>query len=235
MSRLIFTITDQPDHPGAERLRRSARYWGWDLKWFTPGEIDQFFKWQSRAQVEILAGEKPDSFIYVDAWDTIFCGPPQELKLRDKELCFCGDTLLAEWQNKSMVIKMSPDVFPTIGIDEFRYVNDGVMWGDPKILLELWDDYLANYPWVLNQDYMNQRYAFETSMKRYRLRVDGKAQVALNLMGMLMRQVDKTPSDRLIYRPFRSTPLVVHSPGTRTMEAIAPIPRWMEEAFCHEP
>jgi len=224
-------MTSDPHHPGAERLRKSALYWGWDLTFLPCETWDPLFRCQQISQLEFLRREKPEFFLYLDAWDTIFCGPPQEMIFEKGVLTFCGDPLLGDWQNKALVARFTPDAFPPAKMDEFRFVNDGVIWGDPEILLDLGDDYLKNYPASLNQDYFNLRYAFETSLRRNRLRVDSGVKTVINVMGMLAKAVDRNYNGRLTYKPLKTTPVIMHSPGTRPRDPIAPIPQWMEEEY----
>ncbi len=231
---LVFTFTDKPEHPGAERLRRSAKYWGWDLKWVKMPSFDPLFRFQQLAQLDALRQYEPDFFLYLDAWDTIFCGPKQELRFEKGVVCFCGDTILGEWQDKRFAVKMMKELYPPCKFDGFPYVNDGVIWGDTKVYMELAADYLQNYEGILNQDYFNQRYAYENSLRRSRLRVDQEASQVINVMGLLARTVDRGPNGRLIYKPFNTRPVILHSPGTRLGQPLAPMPKWMEEEYASE-
>ena len=232
---VAFTVTNNPDHPGAERLARSAKYWGWDLKWIQQ-DIDRVtFGGQQLGQLEALRKFEPEYFLYLDAWDTIFTGPPQELQFIPGVLTFGGDTVLTEgWAELGQCAKISSDDFPPVPVGGFRYVNDGTLWGDSLILQELAGDYLQNYSQCINQDYFNKRLAFEHGLFRKRLQVDYKAQVSLNIMGTYRREVDCLPNHRLLYLPFKTTPLVLHSPGTAGKEPVAPIPKWMVDEYCAE-
>jgi len=224
-----FTLTDQPDHPGCVRLKASADYWGWNLDIRKQGSWDKTtFRAEQLGQLEALRHSDSRYFLYLDAWDTMFAGPPGELQLEKGKLSFCGDPLLGEWQRGTT--RFAPEAYPPVGLDQFRYVNAGVIWGDSLVLQELAGDYLANYGERVNQDYFNQRYAFEQSLGRERLQVDAKAEVALNIIGVLMRQVERV-GNRLRYKPTGAQPLVVHSPGTSLTDPLAPMPKWLE-ALC---
>lgn len=227
----VFTVTDQPDHPGCVRLKKSAAYWGWDLKVQLQQGWERFtYRAEQLGQLEALRNSEADTFLYLDAWDTMFAGPPGEL-LGMGGLTFCGDPLLGEWQRGRATddsTRFAPEAFPACGWGEFRYLNAGVIWGSALVLKELAGDYLQNYPERVNQDYLNQRYVFENSLKRRRLGVDAKAVVALNLLNVLMKDV-KREGNRLVYLPTGSRPLVVHSPGTGITDPLAPMPQWMEE------
>lgn len=232
-SLLVFTVTDQPDHPGCVRLKKSAAYWGWDLKvQHQIGWERSTYKAEQLGQLEALRDSECSHFLYLDAWDTMFAGPPGELELREG-LSFCGDPLLGEWQHGrayTNATHFTPAAFPSVGWGEFRYVNAGVIWGRPLVLRELAGDYLQNYSDSINQDYFNQRLVFERSLHRPRLRVDAKAEVALNLINIFQKDVERK-NNRLVYLPTGSRPLVVHSPGTGITDPVAPMPQWMEALY----
>ncbi len=231
-----FTVTSDPKHAGAQRLQRSANYWGWDLKTLVhlEGWDRRTYRAQQIAQLRALQEYDPDFFLYLDAWDTIFTGPPQELQVNRGELVFCGDTLLGEWQDKKLGARMVQHAYPQVELNSFRFVNDGVFWGDSAVFRELAGDYLQNYPECINQDYFNQRYAMENSLKRTRLKVDTRATTCINIMGLLAKNVERRPNNRMVYKPFETSPIVLHSPGTGLTEPIAPMPKWMEELYCAE-
>jgi hypothetical protein len=224
----VFTVTDKPDHPGCVRLKKSADYWGWRLEVQAQGGWDRSnFAAEQRGQLEALRWAEEDYFLYLDAWDTMFAGPRGELTLTPGVVTFCGDPLLGEWQRGTT--RFESEAFPEVGLDQFKYVNAGVVWGARNTMVELCYSYLDVYSSRVNQDYFNQLYAFEQSLGRNRLRVDHKAEVALNIIGVLMRQVRKNPNNRLEYLPTGATPLVVHSPGTALTDPVAPMPKWLEE------
>jgi hypothetical protein len=229
---LVFTVTDQPEHPGLQRLQRSARFWGWDLKVvLQDGWERSNFRAEQLGQLEAFRKWEPRTFLYLDAFDTCFAGPPAELNADTGALYFCGDPLLGEWQQNPEPTRFNDEAFPPVGSGEFRFLNAGVIWGSALVLQELAGDYLQNYGWRVNQDYFNQRYAFETSLGRHRLKVDTKARVALNLLDVRRRQVDRKYNNRFHYLPTDSYPLVLHSPGTGLSEPVAPMPNWIEDLY----
>lgn len=228
-------MTDKPDHPGAERLRRSAKYWGWDLKWLPAVSPErQLFRFQQLAQLEAIRKFEPDFLLYLDAWDTMFIGPPQELQLEKGVLSFCGDTILLSevFAGAKNAAHLLPDSFPPVPSGGFRYVNDGVIWGDSLILQELAGEYLQHYDGIMNQDYFNSRLVFEHGMRRQRLQVDFEARTCINIMDIPARSVERQPNNRLLYKPFHTNPLIIHSPGSAPREPVAPMPKWMEEIYC---
>jgi hypothetical protein len=142
MKLKAFSVVSDVSHPGAERLKRSAAFWGWDHT-FIKQETDwrPTYRAQQIGQLEGLRRfADADFFLYTDGWDTVFTGPPQELRLEKGKLFFCGDSVLYPGDG------LPEDSFPPVGLEEFRYVNDGVIWGDPAILKELAAEYLTHCP-----------------------------------------------------------------------------------------
>ena len=231
-----FTVTSDPDHLGAKRLAASAKYWGWDLEWQIQGGWDRkSYRAEQLGQLEFFRKVDPDFALYLDAWDTIFAGPPQELQARlvEGKLSFCGDTVLCGWSTRPWAARLSEETFPPRPTWGFPFVNCGVMWGDTKVWKELAEDYLGHYRGDLaNQDYFNARYAFETGMGRNRLEIDTTGQVALNIMNVEGRHVARNKSNRIGYLPFKALPLVIHSPGHgQNPLELAPMPHWMTNLY----
>jgi len=234
-----FTVTSDPEHPGAKRLRESALYWGWDLRVHVlkEGWDRTTYRAEQLGQLDFFRQQEPDYALYLDAWDTMFSGPPQELmpRLRGGQLWFCGDTVLTGWKDKPWGAHLVEEAFPTCPTWGHPFVNAGVIWGDTRVWRELAADYLQNYrATLINQDYFNMRYLMEKSLGRERLLVDYTSQVAFNIMNVEARHTGRMPSNRITYTPFRATPLVVHSPGQGQAQPMALMPHWMEETFKHE-
>lgn len=224
-----FSVVSDVDHPGAERLRRSAAYWGWDHTF-----IKQEKGWrptygaEQEGQLQALSRFSPEFFIYVDGWDTVFTGPPQELPLERGKLFFGGDTVCYPEGSKL------EDAFPSVGLEEFRYVNCGTIWGDSMIMSELAAEYLTHSPEVVNQAYFNYRYMFERGLGRKRLLLDTRAEVALNIMLVQLRYF-KFAHNRIHYTPTSTMPLVLHSagvgPSLSEQGKMAPMPKEIEELY----
>lgn len=233
MRLLTFTVTNNPLHPGAIRLAKSALFWGWDLKFIhQDGWNRSNYRAEQLGQLEAIQSFNPEYVLYLDAWDTIFTGPPQELPLRHGMLSFCGDTTLHPWEGMEGIEREEQTWYPHVGEHEFRFVNAGVIWGDARILEDLALDYLDRPAWLVNQDYLNRRYAFEDSVGKVRLQVDQRAKVALNLMLLQKRYYEFSPeSSRVEYIPSRSRPLVLHSPGTGLTKPLAPMPEELEKLY----
>lgn len=214
----VITVTDKPDHPGCVRLKKSADYWGWPLKVV---KQDGFERWFYRAEQEGLAkGLELASYkyvMYVDAWDTMFVGPPQELPLREDRVDFCGDF-------QCFPDETTAKLFPAVLRGEFPYLNAGVIWGDARKLLEMTLDYLELGK-CNNQTYFASRYLFERMVGLADLHIDHSARVALNLWGMDPRYEDLgRKNGRLWYKPTDTTPLVLHAAGSSCFHELPPMP-----------
>jgi hypothetical protein len=231
-----FSVVSDPEHPGAKRLTRSAKYWGWDHSFIIKQDQPEvnFRVWrpsyraEQLGQLDFIRHHEPEFCMYVDGWDTVFTGPPQELDLKRGVLTFGGDTVLYPEDTEQPM-----NSFPRVGWEEFRFLNVGAIWGDSKIMAELAADYLQNSPeQMINQAYYNRRYAFERGVGRTRLHLDSKAEVALNIM-LVQKRWFKMEGRRGCYLPTGTHPLVLHSPGQNTSNAgkAVPIPLEIEALY----
>lgn len=218
---VAITVTDKPDHPGCVRLKESAEYWGWDLHVELQAEGWERNTYKAEQQGLARAIDKlnlPTWVMYLDAWDTMFVGPPQELALRDQIVTFCGDTHCFP----SDTIAKS---FPRVGFKEFPYINCGVMWGWGATMLELCYNYLALPTEVCNQDYFNLQYAYQQAVGVHTLQIDHQAESALNLWGMGPKYADLARiRRRVVYRPTDTRPVVLHAAGSSTFHELPPMP-----------
>lgn len=234
-----FSVVSSADHPGAQRLARSARFWGWDHTFII--KQDQLdlrppykvwypsYRAEQLGQLDFIRAHPEEEFLlYVDGWDTVFTGPPQELPLKRGHLSFGGDSVLYPEHTSQ------PETcFPTVGEHEFRFTNVGCVWGDAKVMAELAADYLQNSPeQMVNQLYFNRRFVYEWGVGRERLHIDTKARVMLNIMLTQKRHFDMR-GPRAHYIPTDSYPLILHSPGQgRTFaEKAVPIPEELEKLY----
>lgn len=230
-----FSVVSNPEHPGAKRLARSAKYWGWDHSFIVKGDQPEvgYSVWRPTYRAEqlgqldfIRAAEAPD-VMYLDGYDTVFTGPPQELGLPPGQLSFGGDTVLFPQ------LRHLAELFPAVGLEMFRYINAGCIWGDSRIMSELAADYLTHSPELLvNQTYYNQRYIYEKGVGRSRLVIDTKGEVALNTM-LMQKRFFEMKSNRVHFLPSDTYPLVLHSPGTGQTfgEGAVPLPPELERLY----
>jgi hypothetical protein len=236
MSIKAFSVVSDPEHPGAKRLSRSAEFWGWDHKFIIqkdqPEGPKPFKIWlptyraEQLGQLDFIRQYDPEFCMYVDGWDSVFTGPPQELQFKRGCLAFGGDTVLYP-ENTSQPMAS----FPNVGWEEYRFVNCGAIWGDARVMAELAADYLQNSPeTLLNQAYYNRRVAFELGVGRSRLSIDTRAEVVINIM-LLQKRWFRFKANRVEYTALGSRPVVLHVPGWGSADKAVPLPQELEELY----
>lgn len=237
MVKAISVVSD-PEHPGAKRLSRSAKFWGWDHSFvLKQAQLDlnppynpwlPSYRAEQLGQLEYINQHTPDFLLYLDGWDSVFTGPPQELPLLKGHLSFGGDTVLHPEGSTQPASS-----FPKVGELEFRFVNMGVVWGDAMVLRELAADYLQNSPeQMVNQLYFNRRYAFERGVGRNRLHIDRLASVSLNIMDVQKRHFEMR-GPRPHYLPTDTYPIIMHAPGKgfSHKDKAVPLPEEIERLY----
>lgn len=216
-----ITVTSSLTHPGVVRLQKSAEFWGWDLTTWPQHTGWERFTYRAEQEGLIQAMNflgMPEWVLYMDAWDTLFTGPPQELPLQREKVAFCGD-------KHCFPTELWKDVFPQVMLGEFPHLNAGVFWGWGPTIYQLCGEFLQLQNSLCNQDFFNLRYIYEHGIGSGRLSIDHSAQVALNMWGMDPRYQDITRVNRrLFYKPTKTTPLVVHAAGTSTFHDVPPMP-----------
>jgi hypothetical protein len=218
-------------------LPLSAKFWGWSHKFVVKQdqpELNPPYKiWRPSYRAEqlgqldfIRANPEVEQVMYVDGYDTVFTGPPQELLPCKGQLWFGGDTVMHPDNPELEKFYYSP-------YNGFPYINCGVMWGDAKIMMELAADYLQNSPEnMVNQQYYNWRVAFENGVRRNRLKVDFAGYTVLNIMLVQKRHFTMV-QNRPVYIPTEARPLVMHAPGTGQTfgENAVPLPEELEKLY----
>jgi len=233
-----ISVVSNPEHPGARRLARSAAFWGWDHSFIL--KQDQLdlkppytvwypsYRAEQLGQLDYIRQNEPEFLVYVDGYDTVFTGPPQELSFKKGLLTFGGDTVL--FPEKPQMDAL----FPEVARECFRYINCGTIWGDARILSELAADYLQNSPeTMVNQHYFNVRYIYELQVRQQpRLAIDWNATVALDLMLLQLRFFEMR-GNRPHFKVADTYPLIVHVPGRgREFGPTAPpLPTVLEELY----
>lgn len=231
----VFTLTNRADHPGCRRLVRSAEYWGWPLEIYYQEGWDQSWRAEEEGKRRVLTNCTQPFFLYLDAWDTLFLGPPGELlpQLEPRKLTFCGEAVRPDvpWKGQPWkCVQPTPDCFPAAPFKGFKYVNLGVVWGDTargKATSELYLEALPKD--VVNQDYVNWLYAMDQALRIKSFFVDQKAAVALNVFATIQSDIEIWPNKRLYYVPTRTMPLVYHFPANSGK--YCQIPSELEELF----
>ena len=136
----IITVTNNPNHPGVERLTKSAERFGWELyiidaKWKGFGtklkETEYFLK--QNPQVE--------SFVFVDAHDVVVLGSPEEfnenLRIIPSIVVSCEK---ACWPVAELAVS-----YPSRDVGEWKYINSGLYYSDSNSFIKLFESSPPSY------------------------------------------------------------------------------------------
>lgn len=210
MAKQPFTFTILTKEGGKYfDLLESARRWGWKLHSFFespfPGRYEESYhkfiakKHQLIKSRLLKQSGSCDQFLFVDAWDSVFLGPPGELEIPKYTLNFSG----------------SLDCYPEKCYSRFfsgtlPFLNSGVIWGEVAT-------YLARCP----EYEVNDQLAWTREMVQNPtgLFVDSEAKVALTTFGESDLSNFSRVSGRWRYNPTGSFPLVLHAGGKWPMSA----------------
>jgi len=189
-------------------LLKSARKWGWKLQaHFTPvedGDEELFSKayhaYIKRKHLELkkilekaylLEGFK--RFFYMDGWDTVLTGPPEEIPWLHP-LNFSAEKF--SYPETRYIDLFPPGSMPSL--------NAGVIWGEIEAYLARCPRYeiFDQLGWI--REYMNNPEG---------IWLDTESQVAVSLYGIADQDTWGYSGGRTIYRPTGTKPLVLHANG----------------------
>lgn len=203
----VFTIQTK-EALGYFRLLESARKWGWPLEtvWaedLDPGNFEESYH-AFIAEKHLLIRQEllrtgVDQFFFLDAWDTVFTGPFEELTFHPMELYFsCAN-----------------DCYPEKGYERlftngtYPYPNTGVIWGSAT-------KYRYSCP---NQQVLDQlAWTREIAVHPSRYCLDTEYQVACTIFHEDTSNWARKDG-RWIWQPTGTRPLVVHAAGKQPMPA----------------
>lgn len=213
-------------------MARSAAFWGWDHEFIIKRDQPEnnYYIWKPtwRAEqlgwMEAVRAWDKDFLLYIDGWDAVFTGPPQELvpHLRAGKMSFCGDTVLFP---ETMPWREMAPLFPEVRLEQYRYVNAGVVWGDRKLFEQYATEYLLLPESLVNQQYFNWRYLYERGLGGDRLSIDSRAEVALNIM-LTQKRFFEVQANRVRFVPTGTSPIILHAcgQGETFKESMVPMP-----------
>jgi hypothetical protein len=198
-----FTIITK-ENPGYFKLLESAKRWGWHLHTHfleEPSEFSEktYNEFIARKHLYtrdvLLRSEVTDkNFLFLDAWDTVFLGPPEEL-IMESELNFSAQAEI--YPEKGYAPYFTEGTFP--------FLNAGVIWGNRLKFLRRCPDYT-----VLDQLGWTREYAANPAG----ISLDTEAKVALTLIRVIEDQSQLAYSKgRWTYLPTGTKPLIVHAAG----------------------
>jgi hypothetical protein len=151
----IITVTNIPNHPGVERLTKSADRFGWELY-----IIDAKWKGFGTKLIEthsfLINNPQIESFVFVDAHDVVVLGSPEEFNnilgpYEDKFITSCEK---ACWPEGSLA-NQYPD-----SDSEWKYVNSGSYYAPSDIFIKVFESSPPEYHdddqlWLTNA-FLNQ-------------------------------------------------------------------------------
>ncbi len=153
----IITVTNNPNHPGVERLTKSAEKFGWELY-----VIDAQWKGFGTKLIEtynfLINNPQIESFVFVDAHDVVVLSDPKHFnnilnycQLESKIIVSCEK---ACWPDSSLADKYSEYW------SEWKYVNSGLYYAPSDIFIKVFESSPPEYHeddqlWLTNM-FLNQ-------------------------------------------------------------------------------
>lgn len=209
---VVFTLTTDLSHPGLTRLAKSAEKFDIPLGVVSipPGkpykEIIRTKHLLIRDKLEEFEALGFQRFLFLDAWDTLFVGPLNNLIHNAKNLNFGAEKNCYPGKKSETRYKTQEEVFP--------YLNSGVIWGDVDTYLDLCPDAYGHDQGMWTEVYFQSPEA---------VTLDHKAEVVLNLHSTKDEDLGRIPGGGVHYGPTNTSPLIIHGNGKW------PIPLWMEK------
>lgn len=209
MNLKIITQTDHPNHPGFKQMKRSLEHFGYDYHvlnhpWKGFGTKIR----GTRDYLSEIAGDYTH-FVFVDAHDTFFLGPPDELTTK---LFLFRDHLTANaekacWPDANLEIDC-----PRIE-SEWRFLNSGVYSCPVRLFCELLDAHPIAYH-EDDQRWMTSLFLYQ---KPDHLRIDHNC-VMFQSIAFQAPGDFRTANGRIFNRKTKTRPTVVHGNGGTRMD-----------------
>ena len=153
----IITVTNNPNHPGVERLTKSAERFGWELY-----IIDAQWKGFGTKLIEthsfLINNPQVESFVFVDAHDVVVLSNPEffnaVLKWNNFENKMLVSCEKACWPDSSLADKYAEYW------SEWKYVNSGTYYAPRDVFIKVFESSPPEYHnddqlWLTNM-FLNQ-------------------------------------------------------------------------------
>jgi hypothetical protein len=153
----IITVTNNPNHPGVERLTKSAEKFGWELY-----VIDAQWKGFGTKLIEtynfLINNPQIERFVFVDAHDVVVLSDPETfnsvLSWYNKENKMLVSCEKACWPDSSLA-----DKYSEYG-SEWKYVNSGLYYAPKDVFIKVFERSPPEYHnddqlWLTNM-FLNQ-------------------------------------------------------------------------------
>ena len=212
----IVTVSTAPHHKYQKLQKQTAKKWGYEYT-----SIGQNVEWKgfvtkmklplqylnkqlaSDASLNDVASET--LYVFVDAYDLVFAGPPEELLKKYLEF---GMPIVVGAENVCFA-NCQPSTCEIPSPDTRRYINTGCVMGSAKDLISYYRWGIANYPaddQVAMSRYRNlycDTVALDTEAKivfNYAASIDYRQQLLLGANGRFALKTKETPC--LVHCPF---------------------------------
>ena len=153
----IITVTNNPNHPGVQRLTKSAEKFGWDL-YIVDAEWKGFGTKLIETYSFLINNPQIESFVFVDAHDVVVLSSS---KFFDSVLSWC------DFENK-MLVSCEKACWPDSSLadkygeywSEWKYVNSGLYYAPRDVFIKVFESSPPEYHnddqlWLTNM-YLNQ-------------------------------------------------------------------------------
>jgi hypothetical protein len=138
----IITVTNNPNHPGVERLTKSAEKFGWELY-----VIDAQWKGFGTKLIEtynfLINNPQIERFVFVDAHDVVVLSDPETFNS------------VLSWYNKEnkMLVSCEKACWPDSSLSkqythsdsEWKYVNSGLYYAPSDIFIKVFESSRPEY------------------------------------------------------------------------------------------
>jgi hypothetical protein len=148
----IITVTNIPNHPGVERLTKSAERFGWELY-----IIDAQWKGFGTKLIEthsfLINNPQIESFVFVDAHDVVVLGSPEEF---NENLPF-SPSIVVSCEKACWPVAELAVAYPSNARGEWRYINSGLYYSDSDSFIKLFESSPPSYE-DDDQEWFTRRY-----------------------------------------------------------------------------
>jgi hypothetical protein len=137
----IITVTNNPNHPGVERLTKSAEKFGWELY-----VIDAQWKGFGTKLIEtynfLINNPQIESFVFVDAHDVVILGSPEEFNF---ELGFPFASIVVSCEKACWPVAELAVAYPSNDVGEWKYINSGLYYSTSDSFIKLFESSPPSY------------------------------------------------------------------------------------------
>jgi hypothetical protein len=139
----IITVTNNPNHPGVERLTKSAEKFGWELY-----VIDAQWKGFGTKLIEtynfLINNPQIESFVFVDAHDVVVIGSPGEFN-SELEFYYIRSSIIVSCEKACWPVAELAAAYPSEDVGEWKYINSGLYCSTSDSFIKLFESSPPSY------------------------------------------------------------------------------------------